>query len=136
MATNTQTYGVTLPIMHGPQGYFAQSYTLLDQIKSNLNLLLRTKKGERRMSPEFGSGLWNVLFENYTDDIKPIIDSTIRRDISRWMGYVNVKEVVVEVADDELPDKNALRVSVTFTVPSAGVNRPQTLNLSMNTNNI
>lgn len=88
------------------------------------------------MSPEFGSGLWNVLFENYTDDIKPIIDSTIRRDISRWMGYVNVKEVVVEVADDELPDKNALRVSVTFTVPSAGVNRPQTLNLSMNTNNI
>lgn len=88
------------------------------------------------MSPEFGSGLWNVLFENYTDDIKPIIESTIRKDIARWMGYVSVKEISIDVADDELPDKNALKVLVTFTVPSAGITRVQTLNLSMNTNNI
>ena len=136
MATSPQAYGITLPITHGPQGYFAQSYTLSDQIKSNLNLLLRTKKGERRMNPEFGSGLWNVLFENYTDDIKPIIESTIRKDIAKWMGYINVKEIRIAVADDELPDKNAIRVSVSFTVPSAGISKLQSLDLAMNTNNI
>lgn len=88
------------------------------------------------MNPEFGSGLWHVLFENYTDDIKPIIESTIRKDIAKWMGYVNVKEVKIAVADDELPDKNAIRVSVSFTVPSAGITRLQSVDLAMNTNNI
>ena len=136
METTIQTYGITLPITHGIQGYFNQSYTLLEQIKSNLNLLLRTKKGERRMNPEFGSGLWNILFENYTDDIKPIIESTIRKDISNWMGYVNVKDIKISVANDELSDKNALRIFVLFTVPSAGITQLQNLDLAMNTNNI
>lgn len=96
MTIGTQPYGITLPITHGPQGYFNQSYSVLEQVKSNLNLLLKTKKGERRMSPEFGSGLWSVLFENNTEDLTPIIDSTIRKDIARWMGYVNVQSINVE----------------------------------------
>ena len=131
MATSTQTYGITLPITHGPQGYFNQSYTMLDQVKSNLILLLQTKKGERRMNPEFGSGLWNVLFENIGDNLTPIIDSTIRKDIARWMGYVSVQSV--EVSNSQ-SNQHQLDVAVKFTVPSIGVNTEQTLQVGMNTN--
>lgn len=136
MATLTQPYGITLPITHGPQGYFNQSYSILEQVKSNLNFLLRTKKGERRMSPEFGSGLWSVLFENYTDDISPIIENTIRKDIARWMSYVNVSKVEVNTNNTEYKDKYKVGVTVLFTVPSAGITETQTLEVSMNTNNI
>lgn len=134
MANTTQTYGIVLPITHGPQGYFNQSISVIEQVKSNLNLLLKTKKGERRMNPDFGSGLWNVLFENMSDDMTPIIDSTIRRDIAKWMSYVNVQSV--SVLNNKDNNYNRLDVSVVFTVPSIGVFEQQTLQVGMNTNNI
>jgi phage baseplate assembly protein W len=134
MANATQTYGIVLPITHGPHGYFNQSYSVIEQVKSNLNLLLKTKKGERRMNPDFGSGLWNVLFENMSDDMTPIIDSTIRRDIAKWMSYVNVESV--SVVNNKDNNYNRLDVSVVFTVPSIGVFDQQTLQVGMNTNNI
>ena len=136
MATVTQTYGITLPITHGPQGYFNQSYSILEQVKSNMNLLLRTKKGERRMNPDFGSGLWNVLFENYTDDISPIIKDTIRKDVSRWMSYVNIEDIQVNTNDTEYKDKYTVGVTVSFTIPSIGITDTQTLELAMTTGNI
>lgn len=136
MATVTQPYGIVLPIAHGPQGYFNQSYSMIDQVKSNLNMLLRTKKGERRMNPDFGSGLWSILFENYSDDIGPIVESTIRSDIQRWMSYVNIQEIIVNTNDTEYRDKYKIGVKVTFTVPTIGVTQTQTLEVAMNTNNI
>lgn len=134
MITDFQTFGITLPITHGAQGYFNQSRSASEQVKSNLNLLLRTKKGERRMNPEFGSGLWNVLFENITDDLRPIIDSTARKDIERWMPYVNVQSVNIQANDSN--NYNLINVSVKYTVPSAGVYDQQILNVEMATNNI
>lgn len=136
MATATQTFGITLPISHGPQGYFNQSYSVLEQVKSNINLLIRTKKGERRMNPEFGSGLWSILFENYTDDISPIVESTIRSDIKRWMSYVDIQKIEVNTENTEYKDKYKVGVKVTFTVPSVGITQSQTLELAMNTSNI
>jgi phage baseplate assembly protein W len=136
MATATQTFGITLPISHGPQGYFNQSYSALEQVKSNINLLIRTKKGERRMNPEFGSGLWSILFENYTDDISPIVESTIRSDIKRWMSYVDIQKIEVNTENTEYKDKYKVGVKVTFTVPSVGITQSQTLELAMNTSNI
>ena len=133
MASSDQTYGVTLPITHGPQGYFAQSYTALEQVKSNLVLLLQTKKGERRMNPDFGSGLWNVLFENITDNLNAIIDTTIRKDISTWMPYVIVKSVDVST---DASNSSRLNVSLSFTVPSIGITQSQTLQVEMNNSNI
>lgn len=136
MATPSQPYGVVLPIAHGPRGFFNQSYTVLDQIKSNLHMLLRTKKGERRMNPEFGSGLWSVLFENFNDDMEPIIQSTIRADIQRWMSYVNVDEIIIDLDNETNRDKNVLGVRVLFTVPSIGIIRPQELEVELNTANV
>lgn len=134
MAINAQPYGIALPIALGQSGYFNQTYSVLEQVKTNLNLLLRTKKGERRMSPDFGSGLWNVLFEQINDDIGPIIDSTIRKDINRWMPYVVVSSVEVT----QFPDNNynRMNVLVKFTVPSIGAYNEQTLQVAMNTTSI
>jgi hypothetical protein len=134
MATSAKPYGIVLPIAHGEQGYFAQSFSINEQIKSNLHMLLRTKKGERRMNPEFGSGLWNVLFEQNTDNLLTIIENTIRKDIIRWMSYVNVKSVDIDNQSD--PNQHLLHVSVTYTVPSIGITNEQVLQVDMNTTKV
>lgn len=136
MAKLSQPYGITLPLMLGPQGYFAQSYNLVEQVKSNLTLLLQTRKGERRMNPEFGSGLWNILFENYKDDFTPVIENTIKTDIQSWMPYVSVQEVKSNVNTTERDGNYKIYVSVLFTVPSVGLTTTQTLDLAMNTMNV
>jgi phage baseplate assembly protein W len=134
MATNAKPYGITLPIARGNQGYFAQSFSISDQIKSNLNMLLRTKKGERRMNPEFGSGLWNVLFEQNTENLVSIVEDTIRKDITNWMRYVNVESVDIDNTTDS--SKNLIHVTVKYTVPSVGITNEQVLEVNMNTTNI
>jgi phage baseplate assembly protein W len=134
MANATQTYGIVLPITHGPHGYFNQSRSVLEQVSTNIKMLLRTKKGERRMNPDFGSGMWSILFEQNTDNIKIIIENTIRKDIGRWMPYVNVESVNVDNTSDST--QHRINVSVTFTVPSSGVFEQQTLQVAMNTTNV
>lgn len=88
------------------------------------------------MNPEFGSGLWSILFENYTEDITPMIENTIRSDIKRWMAYVNVQKIEVMTNDTEYKDKNKVGVKVTFTVPSIGITQSQVLETALNTGNI
>lgn len=136
MATATQTFGVLLPITHGPQGFFNQSYNVLDQIKTNIKMLLLTRKGERRMNPEFGSSLWSLLFENFSGDITPIINNTIKNDISRWMSYVNISDIEVITDTSENSSRYTIFVKISFTVPSIGINRLQTVETSIITSNI
>jgi phage baseplate assembly protein W len=134
MKTPTQTYGIVLPIQRGSTGYFNQSYSVLEQVKTNINMLLRTKRGERRMNPDFGSGMWSILFEQNTDNIKAIIENTIRKDIGTWMPYVNVESVDVDNTSDST--QHRIDVSVAFTVPSSGIFERQTLQVAMNTTNV
>lgn len=86
------------------------------------------------MNPDFGSGLWSVLFENYNEDITPLIENTIRQDINRWMNYVSVKDVQIDTASEQV--NNKIGVKVLFTVPNAGVTQIQTLEVVMNTGKI
>lgn len=134
MATKPKPYGIVLPIARGEQGYFAQSFGIEEQIKTNLNMLLRTKKGERRMNPNFGSGLWNILFEQNTENITTIVEDVIRKDITRWMQYVNVSSVDIDNQSDA--SKHSLHVTVTYTVPSIGITNEQILQVSMNTTRV
>jgi uncharacterized protein len=130
MATNVQPIGIILPITHGTAGYFNQSFDVVDQVKSNIHMLLRTKKGERRMNPNFGSGLWNVLFEFNDDTLPQIVESTVRRDIEKWLPYVNITKVDVKNGTNER-NQYAVGISVSFTVNSAGITTPQTIELVM-----
>jgi hypothetical protein len=125
-----QSIGVSLPITRGDGGYFDQTFTALDQIKHNLTNLLQTVRGERRMNPEFGSDLHSVVFEFENDGLQQIIDSTVRRDIQRWMPYVNVVSVVTDTRT-ELRDIYTVHIKVVFTVDSIGITEAQTVDFSV-----
>jgi len=116
---DTETYndyaiGITLPIQFG-NTYFNQSFQTKDQVKSNIKNLLLTKKGERILQPEFGSGLQELLFEFNDDNLETKIEETINQALETWLPYVTVDSIDVEQTN-ELKDRNRVNVSITFAV--------------------
>lgn len=97
MATQKTPIGLVLPIQGGNSGYFEQAYDSFTQKRMNIINLLRTRQGERRMQPLFGSRLWNVVFEQNTEILPDIITNIIKEDISQWIDGVSVNNVTVSV---------------------------------------
>lgn len=125
-----QPYGITLPISHGTGGYFNQCFDIITQIKANLTNLLLTKRGERRMNTDFGSNLHSVLFEFDNDELPTIVDGIIRRDVERWMPYLEIGSISVDIRND-LRDIYVIYITVKFTVSSLGISTLQTVDLSL-----
>jgi phage baseplate assembly protein W len=111
---NDYAIGISLPIQIGNVA-FNQTFQTIDQVKSNIKNLLLTKKGERVMQPEFGSGLQEVLFEFNDDDLSEKIETTITTAIERWIPSVSIESILVE-STDALKDSNQVNISLTFRV--------------------
>jgi phage baseplate assembly protein W len=106
--------GISLPIQIGKTA-FEQTFTTFEQVKSNIKNLLLTKKGERILQPEFGSGLQSLLFEQNVDDLEGRIEDTINESLEQWLPYVTAEEIDIE-STDELRDNNKLNVSIKFRI--------------------
>ena len=106
--------GISLPIQIGNTA-FEQTYTTYEQVKSNIKNLLLTKKGERILQPEFGSGLQELLFEFNDVDLEERIEETVTEAIETWIPYVTVETIEIEQTD-YLKDRNKANVSLTFRI--------------------
>ena len=110
--------GVKLPFGK-LNGLFVQSYTTEEQAVSNLKNLLLTKKGERPFQPEFGSDVYQLLFENIDADIETKLSDTLSKDINFWLPYIIIDNVVI----DSNPDRNSVRIELGFRVTEQGANQ-------------
>ena len=102
--------GVTLPLKVGKNGFFKQSDTLLEQTKSNLKNLLLTVKGERVGNPEFGSNIFNLLFENFTTDFAKRLEDEIRLSVANWLPHVLLNGVIIDARQSD----NAVNITVQY----------------------
>jgi len=112
---NDYAYGITLPIQRGNTGYFNQAFSSFEQAKSNLKNLLLTKKGERIMQPNFGTGLHELLFEQLDDTFETKLEDTITKNVNFWLPYISIKQIDVEMTD-EMKDRNTANMKIEFTV--------------------
>ena len=110
---NNFAVGITLPIQRGNDGYFAQSFRTFDQVRSNLKNLLLTKKGERILHPEFGSGLHDLLFQPATEKFEEDLETTINEAVAKWLPYVIVEDINIDISK-EMTDNNQAKVSLKF----------------------
>tara|TARA_B110000503_G_scaffold11730_1_gene15837 strand:- start:2668 stop:3096 length:429 start_codon:yes stop_codon:yes gene_type:complete len=116
---DTQSYndyaiGISLPIQITNTA-FAQTFQTSEQVKSNIRNLLLTKRGERILQPEFGSGLQELLFEQNVDDFEGRIEDTINKSLEQWLPYVTAEAIEVD-SSDTLRDNNRINVSVKFRI--------------------
>ena len=110
---NNYAVGITLPIQRGNEGYFRQSFRTFDQVRSNLKNLLLTKRGERILQPDFGSGLHDLLFNPATEKFEEDLETTINDAVAKWLPYVIVEDINIDISK-EMTDNNQAKVSLKF----------------------
>jgi phage baseplate assembly protein W len=111
---NDYAIGITLPLQIGNVA-FNQSFTTLEQVRTNIKSLLLTKRGERVMQPNLGSGLDELVFDLNDDNLASDIEDAIIGTLQQWLPYVTVEEIDIEQTD-ELKDSNRINISLKFRI--------------------
>lgn len=111
--------GLSLPIKLGSRGYFETNLSTIDQVKTNIINILKTKPGERRFNNRFGSSLYSLLFDQAESDVnKNIIIDAIQRDINQFLNGVYINNVIVSEDNERYSpnnDGNGIFINVIFT---------------------
>lgn len=124
--------GIKLPFSTRTGGLFALSYSTEEQGISNLKNLLLTRTGERYMLPNFGTDIYDTVFENNVDDLPIILRDTISSAIAFWLPYIIIKDLTVTRTSkyESDPIGHVIQISLTVQVGSRGANVPITINVT------
>ena len=67
-------------------------------VKQNLINHFNIRKGEKLMNPNFGTIIWNTLFEPLTDEVRKIITDDVKK-IAAYDPRVNVDNITITEKD-------------------------------------
>ena len=137
LITNTPI-GIVFPIRDGKVGYFEQSTDSFTAYRMNITNLLRTRQGERRLNPTFGSRLWTAVFEQNDDFVAQKVETIVREDVSQWIPGITVQSVDVKYLNGDqstdLRDIYKLYIVVTFVIDS--INASDSVELTLDVNKV
>ena len=107
--------GIEFPLDHNLTGFFRQSKTIPQQVKSNIKNLLLTSKGERVFQPDFGCDLRDLLFEQINNETLDRVDNSIRIALDTWSPYVNINDLTI-VQDESNPNEITISLEYSTTL--------------------
>ena len=107
--------GIEFPLDHNLTGFFRQSKTIPQQVKSNIKNLLLTSKGERVFQPDFGCDLRDLLFEQINSETLDGVDNSIRVALDTWLPYVNINDLIL-VQDESNPNEITISLEYSTTL--------------------
>ena len=110
--------GVKLPITYDSGDGFTMLKTLDETVRQNLKMLILTNPGERVMEPEFGVGVQQYLFYNFSENIEPELSGRIKAQVARYMPSVIINNIRFYGND---PDTNSLSFAIEYYVPDIGL---------------
>lgn len=70
----------------------------IDLVKQDLINHFYIRKGEKLENPEFGTVIWDILFEQFTEDVKNIIAKDVE-DIVNYDPRLVVNEIQIDSTD-------------------------------------
>jgi phage baseplate assembly protein W len=86
--------------------------TDFDLIKQDIFNHFNIRKGEKLMRPNFGTIIWNVLHEPFTEDLKSVITQDIRA-IASYDPRVSFDNIIVTEYDQGIQIELQLRYVLT-----------------------
>jgi len=97
---NGFTYGINFPFRDSRRGDYLELTQLeSQQVKSDLIHLLLTRKGSRYYLPEFGTRLYEFLFEPFDGLTFDAIQSDIRDAVQNFMPNLLLNQITITPAD-------------------------------------
>jgi phage baseplate assembly protein W len=122
---NGTTYGVNFPFRISQQGYyFSLSQTTDEEIRSDLLHLILTKKGSRYFLPDFGTRIYEFIFDPLDGETFEGIKSEIQEQVEKYIPNLIINDITVtpyldsEEALGEL-NQELLGTSDIYRVPGA-----------------
>jgi len=101
-----KTYGINFPFLDSSLGtYFDLSQTSDQEIRSNLVHLLLTRKGTRYYLPDFGTRLYEYLFEPLDGPTFSDIEAEIRETVTEFIPNLTITNITIKPASEGLEDK-------------------------------
>jgi phage baseplate assembly protein W len=101
MAAGT-TYGINFPFRDSKRGdYLELTQFEAQEIKADLIHLLLTRKGTRYYLPDFGTRLYEFLFEPFDGLTFDAIESDIREAVSNYMPNLLLNNITISPADPQ-----------------------------------
>lgn len=114
--------GVAIPF--SSPSVFTQTFTTLDQIKSNIINYILTNTGERVLNPTFGANLRAQLFENITEDNLSALEIKLINDIRKYFPSVRIDQLTLSPIYEE----NAIQLVMVYSVLN---NATQTIQITL-----
>ena len=124
MNIRKQTYGINFPFLDGTNGDYLYLTEIPErEIKSNLIHLLLTRKGSRYMLPDFGTNLYQYVFEPLDDIVKANIENEIYDSVAKYIPNLKVNKITLTqfydnpdyAGDDIAQHKVAVNIDYTIT---------------------
>ena len=104
--SNGITYGISFPFVDSFTGrYLDVTNSTEGEIRGNLVHLLLTRRGSRYFLPNFGTRLYEYIFEPLDGPTFSDIESEIQDSIRTYMPNLQITNISVEPASAGLEDK-------------------------------
>jgi phage baseplate assembly protein W len=96
MAVN-KTYGINFPFNESKKGfYLSVSETPEEEIRSDLLHLIFTRKGSRYYLPDFGTRIYDFIFEPMDAPTFDTIKAEIRQSVEKYIPNLEINEIKIE----------------------------------------
>ena len=109
-----------LPFTTDEQDGHALNKTYPEMVLQNMKMILLTNPGERIMDPLFGVGMRRYLFEPNVQSTYGTIAATIKRQMKKYMPFVELHDIGFESSETEGYDAglapNFLKVKIVYTI--------------------
>lgn len=93
-------YGVYFPFQDSAKGDFVRmTETAQEEIRSNLIHLILTRKGSRFMLPDFGTRLYDFIFEPLDGQTFASIEEDIRESCRKYIPNLDIQGILIKEAD-------------------------------------
>lgn len=118
---------VKLPLAYDEEdGPYRLTKTLKETVAQNFKNLVLTSPGERVMLPEFGVGVYGLLFENATEEVKSTFAERLYQQTKEHLPFISIINLESNFIE------NMWVIQIEYFIDTLGVGDALNLNLSMN----
>ena len=99
-----KTYGVFFPFRDSSQGdYLRLTQTSNEEVRADLLHLILTRKGSRYYLPDFGTRIYEFIFEPMDGPTFDAIKADVRQAVDKYIPNLQINDITIEPYLDAEP---------------------------------